>query len=315
MNDTVLIYSEDFKRLDFGPGHPMRGDRYEKAVEEFREMGLLEKLVIKKPNIVSEDIIGFFHGADYINKVKEVGSSGQGTFGEEVPGFKGIYDIALLSVSASATAADYIADKDFNVAINICGGWHHAFENRGRGFCIFNDIAVVCNYLLKQKNMKRIMVIDYDAHHGDGTQRAFYDNADVYTISFHQDPATLYPFRTGYEEETGEGAGEGFNKNFPFSALCNDDEFISKFTQIIEMIGNFDPQVIVMQMGVDGSEECVISTMKLTEKAYSFASRTVMKLQEKLKFKLIVLGGGGFVHPMLGKNWRVQIENFIGADI
>ncbi len=315
MNDTALIYKDDFKKLDFGPGHPMRGDRYEKAMEEFKKLNLLDKLIIKKPEIISEDIIGLFHTSDYIMKVKEVSNKGWGTLGEEVPGFAGIYDIALLSTSASVTAAEYVTDKDFKTGINLCGGWHHAFENRGRGFCIFNDVAVVCNYLLSQKNVNKIMTVDYDAHHGDGTQRAFYNNPGVYTISFHQDPATLYPFRSGYEEEIGEGKGEGFNKNFPLSALCNDDEFISKFTQLSDLIKDFNPEILILQMGVDGSEECFISTMKLTEKSYSFASKTITDLQKKLKFKLVILGGGGFVHPALGKNWGVQIKNFIGENV
>jgi len=312
MNDIVLIYTDDFKRLDFGPGHPMRGDRYEKAVKEFKEMGLLDKLIIKKPESISEDIISLFHTPDYINNVREVSNTGQGTFGDEVPGVKGIYDIALLSVNASVTAADYVTDKHFRVGINICGGWHHAFENRGRGFCVFNDIAVVCNYLRLQKNINKIMVVDYDAHHGDGTQRAFYDNPMVYTVSFHQDPVTLYPFRTGYENEIGENEGVGFNKNFPLSAFCDDEEFISKFSHLPSLIEDFNPEILILQMGVDGSKEGFISTMNLTEKSYSFASRTLMKLQERLKFKLIALGGGGFVHPVLGRNWGVQIKNFIG---
>jgi acetoin utilization protein AcuC len=311
MNDVVLIYSNNFKRLDFGGRHPMRGDRYKKALKEFKKMNLLDKLIIKKPEIISEDIIRLFHTPGYVNSVQEVGNTGQGTFGEEVPVMKGIYDIALLSVSASVTAADCVTDNDFKVAINICGGWHHAFENKGRGFCIFNDIAVVCNYLLLKKNVNKIMVVDYDAHHGDGTQRAFYNNSSVYTVSFHQNPATLYPFMTGYEEETGEDEGNGFNKNFPLSAFCNDDEFIGKFMKMPEMIKDFAPEIMVLQMGVDGSRECFISTMNLTEKSYNFASKKIMDLQKKLKFKLIVLGGGGFVHPVLGKNWGVQIKNFI----
>jgi acetoin utilization protein AcuC len=200
MNNVVLIYSEDFKKLDFGYGHPMRGDRYEKALKEFKKLNLLDNLTVKKPEIISEDIIKLFHTPDYLKKVQEVSNTGKGFFGEEVPAFKGIYDIALLSVSASITAANYIVDpvrdnpakrydgylgqpisngvnNDFNIGINICGGWHHAFENKGRGFCIFNDVAITANYLLKRKNINRIMIIDYDAHHGDGTQRAFYNNS------------------------------------------------------------------------------------------------------------------------------------------
>ena len=161
-------------------------------------------------------------------------------------------------------------------------------------------------------NIKKIMIIDYDAHHGDGTQRAFYNSSKVYTISFHQNPATLYPFRSGYEDETGEGEGKSFNRNFLLTASCNDTEFISKFNQVPKLIEDFVPEILILQMGVDGSKECSISSMQLTKDAYGYASKLFMDLQKKYKFKILALGGGGFVHPMLGQNWGVQIQNFIG---
>lgn len=312
MSNIAFIYSQDFKRLDFGYGHPMRGDRYERALAEFKDMGLLEKLTIKEPEIITEEILRLFQTSEYIKKVKEVSETGSGYYGEEVPSIEGIYDIILLSVSASITGANYLlGDKQFNISVNICGGWHHAFEHKGRGFCIFNDIAIAANYLSKEKNIEKIMIIDYDAHHGDGTQRAFYDNPNVYTISLHQNPDTLYPFKTGYENEMGTGEGKGFNRNFPLSHLCEDAEFISKFKQIPGLIRDFSPEVLILQMGVDGSRESSVSSMQLTEKSYDFASNLLMDLQEHHDFKILALGGGGFTHPMLGRNWGIQIKNFI----
>ena len=311
MNKIVLFYDENFKKLDFGSGHPMRGDRYKKALLEFEKLGLLEKLKIEKPRIVSKDIINLYHAKEYIDKVEQASKQGYGDIGDEVPSYKGIYNAALLSVSATISAAVSLIKDDVDVAVNICGGWHHAFEDKGRGFCIFNDIAIVANYLLTKKNINKIMIIDYDAHHGDGTQRAFYGNPKVYTISFHQDPATLYPFRTGYEDEIGEGKGKDFNRNFPLSTNCPDSEFIAQFNKLPKIIREFKPEILILQMGVDGSKECLISNMQLTKESYSYASKTIMELQEELKFKVLALGGGGFVHPMLGRHWDVQIKNFM----
>jgi len=311
MKKTYLFYDEGFKNLDFGIGHPMRGDRYRKALLEFEKLGLVKKLKIENPRIISKDILTLYHTKDYVDKVEEVSKKGYGNVGDEVPGFKGIYDVALLSVSATISAADALVEDMADVGINICGGWHHAFENMGRGFCVFNDIAIASNYLPVKKGINKIMVIDYDAHHGDGTQRAFYDSSQVYTISFHQNPTTLYPFKTGYEDETGIGEGKGHNRNFPLSQFCNDAEFISKFNQIPGLIKDFAPEVIILQMGVDGSRECTISNMQLTKDAYDYASKLLMDLQKEHKFKILALGGGGFVHPMLGRNWGIQIKNFI----
>jgi acetoin utilization protein AcuC len=313
MNKVVLVYDDDFKRLDFGLSHPMKGNRYAEALEEFKKMGLLDRLDIKEPKTISEDVIGLYHTPDYIKKVKKVSQTAEGSFGQEVPVIKGIYDIISLSVSASITAADYITDSgSYDVAVNICGGWHHAFENMGRGFCVFNDIAITANYILKEKKLRKIMIVDYDAHHGDGTQRAFYEDSRVYTVSFHQNPATLYPFRTGYKEEKGLNAGEGFNRNFPLSSTCSDDEFILEFKKLSKLVEDFKPEVVILQMGVDGSKQCTISNMQLTNKSYDYASKLIMDLQKKYKFKTLALGGGGFVHPILGQNWGIQIQNFIG---
>jgi acetoin utilization protein AcuC len=312
MNNVAFIYSQDFKKLDFGYGHPMRGNRYEKALEEFKKMDLLKNLAFKEPVLVSENIIRLFQTPEYIKKVKKVSETGEGFYGEEVPAIKGIYDIILLSASASITAINHLLDENqYKVAINICGGWHHAFEDKGRGFCVFNDIAIAANYLLKEKNIERIMVIDYDAHHGDGTQRAFYNNPNVYTVSLHQNPDTLYPFMTGFEDEIGTEEGKGFNRNFPLSQFCADAEFISNVKKLSGLIQGFDPEVLILQMGVDGSKECTISNMRLTKDSYDFASNLLMDLQNQYGFKTLVLGGGGFVHPMLGHNWGVQIKNLI----
>lgn len=312
MNNVVLVYSDGFRKLDFGQGHPMRGDRYGKALDEFRNMGLLDDVSIREPKLIPEDIIGLFHTQEYINQIKQLSELGEGVYGGEVPAIKGLFDIILLSVSASVTAADYVlGDDSFDVSVNICGGWHHAFESESRGFCIFNDVAVTANYLVERKNIDRIMVLDYDAHHGDGTQRAFYGKSDVYTVSFHQDPSTIYPFRSGYENEIGKGEGEGFNQNYCLSSFCGDDEFISRFSEVSSLIDEFRPGVLILQMGVDGSRGCTISNMQLTSKSYDYASSLLMRLQKKHNFKTVVLGGGGFVHPMLGQHWGVQLKNFL----
>ncbi len=312
MSKAVLFYSEDFKKLDFGIGHPMRGDRYEKALLEFKKEGLLKQLELKEPRLVSKDILEFFHTREYIKRVEAANEGILGYVGEEAPAFRGIFDVGLLSVSAGLNCADELLKGSFELGINFCGGWHHAFEDRGRGFCIFNDIAVIANYLL-DKGIGKVMIVDYDAHHGDGTQKAFYNSRDVYTVSLHQDPKTLYPFLTGFEDELGEGRGLGFNRNFPLSTYCQDKEFISKFSLAAEIIVGFRPEFVIVQMGVDGSGECFISNMQLSRKSYDYASKVIAGLQKEIGFRLIVLGGGGFRHPMLGKNWGIQIKNFIGG--
>ena len=310
MNKVVLYYDSNFEALDFGPGHPMRGDRYPKALAEFRRTGLLEQLEIRSPELIGDDILTLFHTPEYVGLVKEANTGGGRNVGSEVPGFKGIYDVARLSVSATVSGARALVRDEAEVAVNVCGGWHHAFADRGRGFCIFNDIAVAVYYLQQRQKIKKVMVLDYDAHHGDGTQRAFYEDPMVLTASFHQDPRTLYPYLTGFEGERGSGPGEGFNHNFLLPEGAGDDEFIARFQEVPGLLREFQPEVLILQMGVDGSQECVIANLRLTGSSYDYASRKIMELKDELGFKLLALGGGGFVHPMLGLNWGIQISNF-----
>jgi acetoin utilization protein AcuC len=156
MNKVIFVYTDEFKNLDFGEGHPMRGDRYKKALKEFVKIGLIEKMKIIKPRNYPEKFIELFHSPNYVDLVKKVSKEGFGSFGDEVPNFKGIFEIAFLSVKASLTAAEsLVTELQADVAINICGGWHHAFEDKGRGFCIFNDIAIVVEYFIKKKENKK----------------------------------------------------------------------------------------------------------------------------------------------------------------
>jgi acetoin utilization deacetylase AcuC-like enzyme len=139
----------------------------------------------------------------------------------------------------------------------------------------------------------------------------------IATLRFTPSPSIkILPHFTLSEQVTKtkpEKAKEGgFNRNFSLSSLCNDTEFISKFNEVPELIEDFAPEILILQMGVDGSKRCTISGMQLTQNAYDYASRLLADLQKEHRFKILALGGGGFVHPMLGQNWGVQIQNFIG---
>jgi acetoin utilization protein AcuC len=213
------------------------------------------------------------------------------------------------------TAADTLLNGKFDIAGNVCGGWHHAFEDTARGFCIFNDIAVTAHYLFK-KGVKRILILDYDAHHGDGTQRAFYRDSRVLTISIHEDPETLYPYRTGFARERGLDTGTGFNYNCPMPPYATDDLWLKPFDMFLPtVVDAFDPDFILLQMGVDGHCDCVISHLRYSLVGYQKASRFLADWVRQHRKKLLFLGGGGFVHPMLGLAWGVQLAAFAEMDI
>ena len=310
MKRIGFVFDQAFSGLDYGSGHIMRGDRYERARREFDRLGILPALTEISPRHATEEELNLFHTREYISRVKSLNQTRGVPLGPDTPTFPGIFDVASLSVGASLTAADVLLKGDFAIAGNVCGGWHHAFENSARGFCIFNDIAVTARYLLK-KGVEKILILDYDAHHGDGTQRAFYEDSRVLTISIHQDPTTLYPYQTGFPNERGRGKGTGFNFNCPMPPYAPDALWLKPFeTFLPEALNLFDPDFILLQMGVDGHCDCVISHLHVSLVGYQKASRFLTRWVREHDKKLLFLGGGGFVHPMLGRAWGIQLAEF-----
>ncbi len=315
MEQIGFVYDSEFKRLDYGSGHIMRGDRYERARQEFSRLGLLSVLSEISPRPATEEELALFHTPETISRVKSLNHTRGVPLGPDTPTFPGIFDAASLSVGASLTAAEVLLRGEFDIAGNICGGWHHAFEDSPRGFCIFNDIVVTARYLLA-KGVKKILILDYDAHHGDGTQRAFYEDPRVLTISIHQDPNTLYPYRTGFPNERGKGKGEGFNFNCPMPPYATDTLWLKPFeTFLPEVLDLFAPDFILLQMGVDAHCDCVISHLHVSLAGYQKASQFVAHWVRKRGKKLLYLGGGGFVHPMLGRGWGIQLAEFANISV
>ncbi len=311
----ALVYTDEYRRLDFGPGHPMRGDRYERAMAVFREKGLLGegKVTIESPRPASFEELTSFHTTEYVKRVQALSKIGSGSITPDTPIFPGIYEAGAISVGGSIKAMELVLDGAYPAAGNLCGGWHHAFAETGRGFCIFNDIAIIVTLML-QRGVGRVMVLDIDAHHGDGTQRAFYRRNDVLTVSFHQDPRTLYPFASGFVGEAGEGDGLGYNFNVPMPPDAKDADFIYAFDALVPaLLEAYRPDVLVLQMGVDGHCSGIVSHLSYSLKSYDHASRVLTELLRGAHTKLIFLGGGGFVHPTLGLGWGVQIANFAGV--
>ena len=304
---SAIVYDENYSLLDYGAGHPMRGDRYGKAMEVFEKLGLLQYAAVIPARLAEFGELALFHDADYIAQVKQMSDAGFGALSPDTPVFHKIYEAFSYSAGGTLTAIDAVASKEYEAAFNLSGGWHHAKKRQGRGFCVFNDIAVGVNYL-KQKGYKRIMIIDYDAHHGDGTQEAFYSDKNVFTISIHQDPATNYPYVTGYVSENNEA-----NLNIPLPAGTGDSAFISLFEKyVVPAVKTFAPEFVLVQMGVDGLCTAIVASLALSYASYAFASQRLGELAEKQNFGIVFLGGGGFVHPYLGYGWGAQIAEIVG---
>jgi acetoin utilization protein AcuC len=206
----------------------------------------------------------------------------------ETPIFRGMYEYAALAVGATLGGAKLLLAGQADIAFNPSGGFHHAHAAYASGFCYMNDVVIACEHLAAAG--KRVFFLDIDAHHCDGVQDAFYDRRDVMTLSFHESGKTLFP-GTGFADEIGQGEGKGYSANVPLPAGIYDDEYLRAFRAIAPpLIGAFDPDVVVLEAGMDCLAGDPLTHMALTNNAYAEAVRLVRDMGKPL----LVTGGGGY---------------------
>ena len=210
-----FIYTEEYLRFDYGPEHPFKIIRLKLAADLSRELGLLSlpPVEILPTRRATEEELSLFHTPDYIEVLKQAdGGSLPGpayAYGlgpGDNPIFKGVYDWSLLVAGETVQAVDFVGDGREGRVFHMAGGLHHAMASRASGFCYVNDAVIGISKLVREG--KRVAYLDFDAHHGDGVQKAFYGTDRVLTLSFHETGHTLFP-GTGFEYEAGEGKGKG----------------------------------------------------------------------------------------------------------
>lgn len=188
-----------------------------------------------------------------------------------------IGDLSCAMMEGSYRAAYASAQSAIAAAEAVCGGeaaslalcrppGHHAYVDRATGFCYFNNAAIAAEIL--RKKFRRIAIVDFDTHHGDGTQAIFYRRDDVYFGSTHTDPSAYYPYFTGYADERGSGAGEGFNLNLPLPAGSGDKEIVAALGKLAEAISRFGAEALVISAGWDAHRDDPLSKLNVTSDAY-----------------------------------------------
>jgi len=305
---TAFIYSDDFAKYDYGPGHPLKPFRLKLTYELIKAYGLLSlpDVRVVKANPAAEDDLLLYHTGDYIDILKAANSGleipGEERYGlgfEDNPVFEGVFEWSRLVTGASLQAADLVDSGEVSIAFNISGGLHHALASRASGFCYINDPVVVISSLLKKG--RRIAYIDIDAHHGDGVQAAFYHTDKVLTISLHESGRYLFP-GTGFESETGEGEGKGYSVNIPMPPSSDDELFVYTFNEVVpSLIKRFSPDIIVGQLGVDSFLTDPLTHLNYTTNGFC---EVVGKMKD-LSPKWIALGGGGYEITNVAKAWTL----------
>ena len=191
-----------------------------------------EELVPLKPRAANFEQVTRFHTPEYFEKIREMSEADGGEAGEGATFSHGGFEIALLAAGGTITAVDAVLDREIDNAYALVRPpGHHAERDRGRGFCIFGNVAIAGMHALADRGLARIATLDWDVHHGNGTQQAFYDRNDALTISIHQEQ--WYPRDSGTMQETGEDDGDGYNINIPLPPGSGHGAYVATIEQVV----------------------------------------------------------------------------------
>ncbi len=265
-----IIYDDFYLKHDNGPSHPENAGRLLSIKKSLDGWKLKNRTITEKPREASREQVEWVHDRDYVGKIKSLSEGGTLSFLDPDTGVsQHTFKCARLAAGGGFKGMDLISGSDpgfrkFFALVRPPG--HHAFPSYGSGFCIFNNIALCAKYSQKELDLKKIAIIDFDVHHGNGTQDIFYRDNNIFYISFHQYPH--YP-GTGSFEETGSGKGSGFNLNFPFTAGTGDPDYLISMIEIVlPLMERFEPQLLLVSAGYDSHSLDPLSSLGLTGTSY-----------------------------------------------
>lgn len=291
---TGIVFHEEYLKHEQSPTHPERRERLAYTMDQLREEGIFESenIRILEPFKASLDDVLEVHTPEYIDFLREESKRG-GIIDWDTNIPIGVFDRALLAAGGAIRAAQAVLDGEVqNAFAMIRPPGHHAKPHIGAGFCYLNNMAIMVKWLLK-KGFERVLILDWDAHHGDGTQEIFYTDDRVLFISTHQMP--LYP-GTGYPEECGAGKGEGFTVNIPLPPGTGDEGYMMVIEEIIQpIVEEFRPQFIAVSAGQDNHFTDPITSLALTARGYAEMMRRAVEMAEKhCNGRLVAVLEGGY---------------------
>jgi len=273
-NVMTIIWSDRFE--DHGmDGHPERPERIAALRTALDEAGVFRRHRIVEPEPSQPDIVDLVHDPRLIDLVRQTAESGGGWLDPDTYVTPESYDVALLAVGGVTQALEAALDYGPSFAFVRPPG-HHADPGRGMGFCLFNSVAVAIQKIRRDRGIERIAVLDWDVHHGNGTQAAFWSDPDVLFVSLHQYP--FYP-GTGAANERGEGEGLGSTINIPLAAGSDDADYRQAFEeQVLPAIRSFEPQLVVVSAGFDAHLEDPLANMRVTTDGFRWMAAQVAGL-------------------------------------
>jgi acetoin utilization protein AcuC len=323
---TTVVWTDRFLDYTWTPEHPMKPARLRFTMALARSLGLLEGVETLAPDPAGDADLLRIHTAAYLDAVRHAEPPPAGAIVPDTPPyglgsadnpvFSHMHEAASVIVGGTLAAAREIAAGRTRRAVSIGGGMHHAMAAAASGFCVYNDVAVAISWLLDH-GFDRIAYVDVDVHHGDGVQRAFYDDPRVLTISIHQHPATLWP-NTGWPEETGAGRAEGTAINLAVLPGTGDAQWLRGFHAVVPgALAAFRPQLLISQCGVDTHREDPLADLALTVDGQRAAFTALRDLADRYaEGRWLAVGGGGYgLIRVVPRAWTHLLATALDRDI
>ncbi|MEM3725805.1 MAG: histone deacetylase [Candidatus Bathyarchaeia archaeon] len=315
MEDKILMtFHEKFSQYDLGEAHPFRGDRFTNAIKVFEAQGLfnLPQLTVRKPKPATKEDLLRVHEESYVDLIYRLAKENK-PYDIETPVSPTILEAALLIAGGAIECGRAVFSGEVKRAVSLGGGYHHAGKAYGGGFCLFNDIAVLIEYLRAKHGVKRFLVLDYDVHFGNGTSDIYYRDPTVLFISLHQDPNTIYP-GTGFTWQIGEGDGEGYNVNVPLPPGTGDATYLYALKEIfVPLAEEFKPEIIVANGGSDPHFADMLGDLGLTVKGFFAISSLIREIAEKTcGGRLVLMPGSGYNPKVLPPCWYALVAGVVG---
>lgn len=315
MRKTAILKDNLFMEHDPGFDHVESPERLRTLYPDLEKMLSEEHLLTKETGNGDKEHITLVHTLDHYTHVASTAGKVYSVLDADTFTSAKSFSAASRAVGCAVQGIDEL----------MCGNWencfsllrppgHHAEVNKSMGFCLFNNIAIAARYAQQKYGLSRILVLDWDVHHGNGTQNVFYDTDEILYISIHQSP--LYP-GTGHGTDTGEGKGKGFTLNIPLPGGQGDLEYANIFNTIIEpVVRQYQPQLILVSAGFDSHEADMISSMRLSSQGFAYMAETVIRLAEDLcEGKTGFFLEGGYNLPALKDSVFSVLAEMKGAQL
>jgi acetoin utilization protein AcuC len=306
-DEPLVIYGDAYHDYDFGPQHPLTPRRFRPSVELMRAVGAARFI---EPRPASDEELNRLHTPEYVTTVRSFSQEpwrppAAGIGPGDCPQFDGMHDASARIAGGSIDAVDRILAGEAEHAFNPGGGLHHAMAARASGFCIYNDVALAVARARDAGH--RVLYVDLDVHHGDGTQELFWDDAQVLTFSIHETGMSLFP-GTGHVDETGGAAARGTAVNVPLQPFSGDASWLAALERTLPVLSDlFKPTFLVSQHGCDTHAYDPLAHLRLTTRAYRAATLLLDRLaHEHCAGRWLATGGGGYdAYRVVPRSWSL----------